>query len=149
MQSWMFFLKEPHVDRALLGMLTIATPHIAGYSTDGKAMGTQMSVQALSRYFNLGLDEWEARNIPKAENRDIIVDGSDGEALDLISEVHAKTYSIQEDHDRFIDDMAGFEKLRGKYRIRREPSAYNVRVFNDDGNYRKILEGLGFSLQNN
>jgi erythronate-4-phosphate dehydrogenase len=140
------YLKEPGVDPELLGMLTIGTPHIAGYSADGKANGTQMSVQALSRHFNIGLDEWQPKNIPGPENREILIEGSDGEEIDVISEAYARTYNIQEDHDRFMDNMGDFEKLRGNYRIRREPSAFNVRVFNDDGKYRKIFEGLGFNV---
>ncbi|MBE9517603.1 MAG: 4-phosphoerythronate dehydrogenase, partial [Bacteroidetes bacterium] len=50
------FENEPAVDRKLLEALTLATPHIAGYSLDGKANGTTMSVQAISRFFKLGLD---------------------------------------------------------------------------------------------
>ena len=46
---------EPNIDLELLAMTTIATPHIAGYSRDGKAKGTQMSVQAVSEFFNLKL----------------------------------------------------------------------------------------------
>lgn len=45
---------EPNTDLELLAMTEITTPHIAGYSKDGKA-GTEMSVHAISKYFNLGL----------------------------------------------------------------------------------------------
>jgi erythronate-4-phosphate dehydrogenase len=41
---------EPEIDRELLDLVDIGTPHIAGYSADGKANGTSMSVQALSRF---------------------------------------------------------------------------------------------------
>src|SRR5664280_3414060 len=46
---------EPDIDPVLLQQAYIATPHIAGYSTDGKANGTAMVVNALCRYFNLPL----------------------------------------------------------------------------------------------
>jgi erythronate-4-phosphate dehydrogenase len=140
------FDKEPKVDKELLAMLTIATPHIAGYSAEGKANGTMMSVNALSKFFNLGLDDWKPGGIPTTGNMEIQADGADAEYLDLIFEVYSQSYSVQEDHDRFMDNMDRFEKLRGDYRIRREPSAYSVRVFNDDGLYRKIFEGLGFNV---
>ena len=38
---------EPQIDPELLSLLFTGTPHIAGYSVDGKATGTTMSVQAL------------------------------------------------------------------------------------------------------
>ncbi len=140
------FENEPHVDKELLSMITIGTPHIAGYSSDGKANGTMMSIRTLSRFFRLGADEWTPSDIPMAGSREILADGSEAEPLDLISEVYAKTFSVQEDHDRFMDNMDRFENLRGDYRVRREPSAYSVRIFNDDGLYRSIFEGLGFNV---
>ncbi|MEX0985902.1 MAG: 4-phosphoerythronate dehydrogenase [Bacteroidales bacterium] len=140
------FQGEPRVNRELLSMLTIATPHIAGYSSDGKANGTTMSVRAVSSFLRLGMDDWEPDNLPVPGDTEIFVDGDGPEVLDLVTEVYARTYSVQEDHDRFMDNMEQFEALRGGYRIRREPSAYRVRIFNDDGQYRKIFEGLGFSV---
>lgn len=140
------YRNEPEIDRDLLGRLFLATPHIAGYSTDGKANGTQMSVRAVSRFFGLGLDRWEPANVPVPEQREIFVDAAEEDVLSTVGSVYAQTYSVQEDHDRFLADPGAFETLRGHYRLRREPSAYSVRVFNDDGRYRKILEGLGFGV---
>jgi len=140
------FRDEPVVDRELLSMLTLATPHIAGYSADGKANGTGMSVRAMSRFFKLGLDDWEPKNVPRPSNPELFADADDVEELDLVTEMHAATYSVQEDHDRFMDAMERFEQLRGNYRDRREPSAYNIKLFNDDGKYRGILEGIGFNV---
>ena len=45
---------EPNLDLELLDMLEFGTPHIAGYSADGKANGTAMSVNALSEFFRTG-----------------------------------------------------------------------------------------------
>ncbi|MDX9749444.1 MAG: 4-phosphoerythronate dehydrogenase, partial [Paludibacter sp.] len=39
---------EPDIDPELLAMSFLATPHIAGYSRDGKATGTLMSVQSIN-----------------------------------------------------------------------------------------------------
>lgn len=49
---------EPDLDPSLLNGALLATPHIAGYSAQGKANATAMSVQALSRRFGLPLQEW-------------------------------------------------------------------------------------------
>ncbi|HSV76321.1 MAG TPA: 4-phosphoerythronate dehydrogenase, partial [Bacteroidales bacterium] len=56
---------EPLIDLDLLEKVFLGTPHIAGYSADGKANGTAMTVQALSRFFGLGLDNWRPVNLPE------------------------------------------------------------------------------------
>ena len=49
---------EPYIDHDLLLLADIATPHIAGYSLDGKANGTVQSVRAVSEFFGLGIGDW-------------------------------------------------------------------------------------------
>ena len=44
---------EPHISASLLRDALIATPHVAGYSADGKANGTRMSLEAVARHFGL------------------------------------------------------------------------------------------------
>jgi erythronate-4-phosphate dehydrogenase len=140
------YQNEPSVDPEILAMATLATPHIAGYSTDGKANGTMMSVQAVSKYFNLGLDDWHPGVLPHPGNKEIMLDATEGDTLEIVSSALDTTYSIEEDHKRFIYDPSLFERLRGEYPLRREPSAYSLRLFNDEGTYRKLFEGLGFSV---
>ncbi|MDY3135104.1 MAG: 4-phosphoerythronate dehydrogenase [Candidatus Egerieousia sp.] len=41
---------EPNINKELLQSAFIATPHIAGYSAEGKIKGTQMVVEAIRRY---------------------------------------------------------------------------------------------------
>ena len=41
---------EPNINKELLQSAFIATPHIAGYSAEGKIKGTQMAVEAIRRY---------------------------------------------------------------------------------------------------
>lgn len=45
---------EPNISRKLLKLATIATPHIAGYSLNGKIRATTMAVNALCKHFNVG-----------------------------------------------------------------------------------------------
>mgnify|MGYP000364502940 CR=1 FL=1 len=42
---------EPAINLTLLDKVFLGTPHIAGYSADGKANATRMSLDALCRYF--------------------------------------------------------------------------------------------------
>ena len=47
---------EPRISRELLEVAFLATPHIAGYSADGKANATRMSLEALCRFFGIEAD---------------------------------------------------------------------------------------------
>ena len=55
---------EPAIDAQLLELLYTGTPHIAGYSLDGKANGTTISVQAVARFLDLPCRDWEVTEIP-------------------------------------------------------------------------------------
>jgi len=92
------FKNEPAVDRELLSMLSIATPHIAGYSTDGKANGTAMSVRAVSKFFNLGEDHWEPADVPPPAEPEMFVDGGASGIMDIIRETYKMTYDVSADH---------------------------------------------------
>ena len=50
--------REPNIDKTLLAKALVTTPHIAGYSLQGKANATAMAVAALARHFNLPLEGW-------------------------------------------------------------------------------------------
>ena len=44
---------EPDINHELLDVAFLATPHIAGYSADGKANATRMSLEALCKFFHI------------------------------------------------------------------------------------------------
>jgi len=140
------FSGEPVIDRDLMDLAWIVTPHIAGYSTDGKANGTSMSVRAVSRHFDLGMDGWEAEGVPDPDEKEIFADAGQAPLLEVVGAVHKMTYAIALDDRALRSNPAHFEQLRGKYRVRREPGAYNVRLFNDDGTTGHLLEQLGFEV---
>lgn len=116
---------EPSIDLQLLQMVYIATPHIAGYSADGKANGTTMSVQAISRFFNLGIDQWRPDFIP-ASPGGIITPGPYNSLEELFCDISLKAYDIHNDHCRLMAHAHLFEKLREDYPIRREAPALTV-----------------------
>ena len=65
---------EPEIDLELLNRTVFGTPHIAGYSKDGKANGTTMSVRAVSRFFNLGINEWKPDRVEIPETTEILIE---------------------------------------------------------------------------
>lgn len=140
------FENEPVVSKELIDMITLATPHIAGYSLDGKANGTRMSVEAVSRFFKLGLDHWTPGSIPEPETAELLADASGKNIYNFLWELFRQTYDISSDDQRLRGATQNFEELRGNYPFRREPVAYAVRAFQADQEIRGILEELGFDV---
>lgn len=140
------FESEPQVNPELLEAVSLATPHIAGYSLDGKAKGTAMAVRALSRFFGLGQDHWAPGNIPEPGSPEILADAASADPGELLWEIYSQTYNIEADHRRLRADPGSFEDQRGQYPFRREASAYAVRLFQGYPQIREILEKLGFDV---
>jgi erythronate-4-phosphate dehydrogenase len=140
------FPEEPLISPALLDAITLATPHIAGYSLDGKANGTSMSVQAVSRFFKLGLDNWFPESVPMPARSELLADASQGDLYEVLWELFRETYDVSADSETLKNDPTAFESLRGNYPLRREQSVYAVRLFQGYEEIRNILEKLGFSV---
>jgi len=137
---------EPLIDKELLDLVDIGTPHIAGYSADGKAMGTAMSVQALSRFFNFNLNNWLPDNIPQVHNNKIEIDCKELNIQEVINKAVLATYNIENDSTALKKSLKTFEAQRGNYPLRREFNAYEVCLKNDKNNIGQLLSTLGFKV---
>lgn len=105
---------EPEIDRELLGMVSVATPHIAGYTLQGKAMGTALSVRATAGFFGLPVDrQWYP---PEASVQHPRNDLSWKEIFRNME----NTYDIRTDDKALRGRPEDFEKLRSGYRFRSE-----------------------------
>jgi erythronate-4-phosphate dehydrogenase len=138
---------EPDIDLELLAMTDYGTPHIAGYSKDGKANGTQMSVQAISRFFNLGIDNWEPENVELPEKTTIEIDGNQRREYSILAEAVLSTYDIENDDEALRENPQLFEKLRGDYPVRREFDSYTIVAKNIENETLNKLKRLGFSIK--
>ena len=137
---------EPDPDRELLALADLGTPHIAGYSKDGKANGTSMSIRALSKFFKLGLDNWKCTGVEVPESTDIFIDGSGKSVQQILSEAVFATYDIREDDRRLRASVETFEKQRGDYPVRREFPAFQVYCKINNIKAINKLKHLGFKL---
>lgn len=137
---------EPDPDPELVELVDLATPHIAGYSRDGKAKGTEMSVQAVSRFLGLAARNWKAAGIEKPANPDILIDGTGKTNEQIISEAILATYDIREDDKRLRSSLGTFEKQRGDYPVRREFPAYNIAGKFSNPKIIDKLRKIGFRL---
>lgn len=138
---------EPDIDLGLLQMADYGTPHIAGYSKDGKANGTKMSVQAISRFFNLGIDNWEPENVELPEKTKIEIDGNQRREYSILAEAVLSTYDIENDDEALKENPQLFEKLRGDYPVRREFDSYTVVARNIENKTLEKLKKLRFRIK--
>lgn len=138
---------EPDIDLELMAKTFVATPHIAGYSTDGKANGTAMVVNALCEYFKIPLKNWYPADVPSPATPEIIIDAIGKSDEDIIREAVFHTYNITVDDIKLRFAPSDFEKLRGDYPLRREFTSYTINLLNCTGSARKILEELGFRVK--
>ncbi len=137
---------EPGILQELLEKINIGTAHIAGYSTDGKANGTSMSVRALSEFFELPLNDWYPEKIPAPDDHLITLEGTEGDRWDMLYEIVRHSYDVLEDHKRLVRDPARFEYFRENYPLRREFHAYALRILQDVSGISQIASALGFEL---
>jgi len=135
---------EPDIDLDLMYMATFATPHIAGYSTDGKANGTAIIVNRLKRFFSLPGPDWFPVNIPGPESPEISINCIGKTDEEVLREAVNHTYNINEDDLKLRHSPSDFEKQRGNYRLRREFTAFTVNLTGGTEETRKILELVGF-----
>lgn len=110
---------EPAVDTSLMDMIDIATPHIAGYSYQGKQNGTAMAVRAIARYFGIKELYEFFPETPIKELEAIKLDLR-GKSQGEIASVLQYNYPIFTDDFMFRMDPQGFERLRMGYSYRRE-----------------------------
>ena len=110
---------EPDINEDLVDIADIATPHIAGYTFQGKQNGTAYAVQALARHFRLEelYDFFPAQDLPGHEPVLLDLKGKNHGEIAAVSQYN---YPIFTDDFRFRMEPHKFEKLRSEYQYRRE-----------------------------
>lgn len=98
---------EPDISRELLRRATIATPHIAGYSLEGKIRAARMVLDEFSRTFSLPHIE-----MPQSAPA--------GAALKVSPAAIMRSYHPEDDTARLKAAPETFETLRNTYALRHE-----------------------------
>lgn len=100
---------EPVINRELLDKVFIGTPHIAGYSADGKANATRMVLEAYCRFFG---KEMKFKIAPPEIPHETY---TPNEKLRILQQ-----YNPHRDCEALRAHPERFEQLRGDYPLRRE-----------------------------
>lgn len=103
---------EPQLNTALLAQALLATPHVAGYSAQGKANASAIAIHALADWFGWPLVEWYPHQVQRLAPRRI-------EWEELLATIDA-FYPIRAESDRLKQMPDQFEQLRDHYSYRIE-----------------------------
>jgi len=145
---------EPNMDLDLLDRVHLATPHIAGYSYDGKINGTRMVLEALCRHFGLAR-EWDPAPLmpPPAVPRVRLPTGLS--VQQALRRTIKAAYDIEADDAR-LREIAGrppqergkyFSTLRKKYPVRREFPSMTVELAAPDAAVEAAIKALDFCVE--
>lgn len=143
--------REPAFSADLMKRVDLGTPHIAGYSYDGKLEGTVLVYRAACRRFGRP-EVWDPAPLrPPPAAPEIVCDPADGDDEAALEAVVRRVYDIAAD-DRALregpDDetarAARFERLRKNYPERREFFNTAVRLLRSAPALARKLKGIGF-----
>jgi erythronate-4-phosphate dehydrogenase len=133
---------EPQINTELLDLVSLATPHIAGYSDEGKVRGTSMLYEALCALY---LNDASIQQPSSSINDTTVSLNGTGKAL---NQLLLECYNIDADDRRMRETLKqgdigqGFDQLRKTYPQRREYSHFTVPA---DTSLSRQLKILGYT----
>jgi len=145
------FEKEPAINVETVSVADIATPHIAGYSLDGKLRGTDMIYRSASAFF-FKEARWDAGSCDlRLQKREIDLRNSDDPVRDGIK----GAYPIMADDEQFRriysvpqDELVKFfEGLRANYPKRLEFPHFKLTISESQKAAAAALAELRFEVE--
>ncbi|WP_460120423.1 4-phosphoerythronate dehydrogenase PdxB [Pseudomonas sp. H3_G09] len=142
--------KEPEVDVALAELCVLATPHIAGYSLDGKQRGTAQIYQAYCAFSGQPAVIQLSDLLPAPWLSEISLHG-DSDPAWALAMLCRGVYDPRRDDADFRRSLVGnvaeqrtaFDVLRKQYPVRREIEGLKVRIEGESPVLRQIVAALG------
>jgi erythronate-4-phosphate dehydrogenase len=144
---------EPDISMSLLEKVQLGTPHIAGYSLDGKLRGTEMIYHAACEHFGRQ-QQWQAADdLPAGLSLDLR-ELRDAPLLENLQAAVFACYDIRLDDANLrqllalpaAERPARFDRLRKEYPVRREFPQANITTGEPDGGLARVLALLGFCV---
>ncbi|MFH0908498.1 MAG: 4-phosphoerythronate dehydrogenase [bacterium] len=143
---------EPSISADLLNRMDIGTPHIAGYSYEGKLNGTARVYREACNFFEVQ-STWAPE--PDIAPQDIRIDAREQSDVDVLWEMVQHAYDIESDDFALRAGMRGreegraahFERLRAQYPTRREFPSVHVRLAHASARLAIKAAALGFKVE--
>ncbi|MBB6153793.1 erythronate-4-phosphate dehydrogenase [Pseudomonas sp. JAI115] len=141
---------EPEVDVALAELCVLATPHIAGYSLDGKQRGTAQIYQAYCAFIGQ-LPSIQLSDLLPASWLSEVTLHADSDPAWALAMLCRGVYDPRRDDADFrrslvgnvTEQRAAFDVLRKQYPLRREIEGLKVRIDGDSPQLQQIVSALG------
>ncbi|MCQ4287181.1 4-phosphoerythronate dehydrogenase PdxB [Pseudomonas stutzeri] len=145
---------EPQADVELARLCRIATPHIAGYSLDGKLRGTAQIYEAFCASKGLAPTVDLAELMPVAPLRGLSFDAS-ASPRDALATICRAVYDPRSDDAAFRRSLTGkdeqrrngFDLLRKQYPPRREIEGLHVEISDTQPQLEQLVRALGATLK--
>ncbi|MGD1018941.1 MAG: 4-phosphoerythronate dehydrogenase PdxB [Verrucomicrobiia bacterium] len=134
---------EPNISPELLDVVDLATPHIAGYSFDGKVNGTRMIYEAVCGFFHLP-PTWSPHLPPPPVPRIELAVSSGEDEEEVLRRVIRRVYDINGDDSALRGNVRAFDKLRAEYPVRREFFNTELVLRGASKELRATFAALGF-----
>ena len=137
---------EPEINNELLVLVDYATPHIAGYSANGKANGTTVAVRKIAEFFDIeALKNFELPQLEPTTNSQIDLKNESNILLKAVNE----SYNINFDSINLKQNPENFEFFRNKYHYRLEfPHFCVYNIEETEFSELEKLKKLGFKIKN-
>jgi erythronate-4-phosphate dehydrogenase len=121
---------EPNILHELIAYTEISSAHIAGYSLEGKARGTEMLYQALCQQLNIPIEKHLSDFLPRASITEVEINEPFEQIL--LNQLVKMVYDVRRDDGIFRETILshGFDHIRKTYPARREFSAVKVSMTN-------------------
>lgn len=133
---------EPHIKEELLPFVSYATPHIAGFSAEGKARGSRSVLEDTLRFFGWEGVDLSRIKVPELEHPFITIPS---EHPFWLEEVFLQTsHTIRQTEVFLRKNPSDFELHRVNYPFHREPEAYIA--IGGNAYQRKVLQRIGFRI---
>jgi erythronate-4-phosphate dehydrogenase len=145
---------EPRIDPELVALTWLATPHIDGYSLEGKVQGTEMIYQALSQFLGLPVRKKAGQFLPEPAMSKVSFTSNAAEDAAIRIALRA-CYDPRQDDARLRLAMTGtpeergmaFDQLRRDYPVRRECSSLKVQLKGSSKSLQDSFKAIGFKLK--
>ncbi|MBD2797674.1 4-phosphoerythronate dehydrogenase PdxB [Xenorhabdus sp. 18] len=135
---------EPNLSLPLLELVDIATPHIAGYTLEGKARGTTQVFEAYCEFLGQPRKTELADWLPASDFSQITVQGEVTQSV--LKRLMHLVYDVRRDDAplrQVADQVGAFDRLRKNYPERREWSSLTVHC--DAEESAQLLSSIGFN----
>jgi len=145
---------EPAIDTELAAQVYLGTPHIAGYSFDGKVAGTEMIYQGVCQFLGLPTRHSVGQFLEEPSLSKMAFTSTADNNWSLHTAIRA-CFDVRHDHIHLMRTLAlediqrnaEFDRLRKEYRCRREFSGVKIQLKHGDSELFSKFKGLGFNIK--